>query len=46
VDSYGFGQSEGPEIGFVAPQDQPASRELQLTEEGKSITLPIAIPSN
>lgn len=41
-DTYGFGESEGPEIGFVASLDQPASRELQLTEEDKSVTLPTA----
>lgn len=39
-DYYGFGNFEGPEIGFVTPTDQPANKELVLVEEDKAVTLP------
>lgn len=39
-DYYGFGNYEGPDIGFVTPLDQPANKELLLVEEEKVVTLP------
>jgi len=41
-DSYGFGNVDGPAIGFVAPLDEPMSRSLSLVEEGWSTTLPLS----
>jgi hypothetical protein len=39
-DYYGFGNFEGPDIGFVTQLDQPANKELLLVEEDKVVTLP------
>jgi hypothetical protein len=39
-DYYGFGKADGSAIGFVAPADEPGSKELALVEEGKYVTLP------
>jgi len=39
-DSYGLGKFKGAEIGFLTPVDQPASKDILLVEEGRSVSLP------
>lgn len=39
-DSYGFGDIEGAEIGFLAPMDQPTSKTISLVEDDKLVSLP------
>lgn len=41
-DAYGIGRFDGAEIGFVAPIEQPSSRELQFIRDGKFTTFPLS----